>query len=106
MPVLGLFNYRKFLFQRLKVLIARIFQVVKPFCFTNVGSVRNFTRVVSRNSARVQNYSNCLLVLRKKISSAFRVQRCEPRSFAKCWQNLLIEKKSVERLWRFSKGWT
>jgi len=42
MPVLGLFNYRKFLFQRLKVLIARIFQVVKPFCFTNVGSVRNF----------------------------------------------------------------
>ena len=62
--------------------------------------------VVSRNSARVQNYSNCSLVLRKKISSAFRVQRCEPRSFAKCWQNLLIEKKSVERLWRFSKGWT
>jgi len=60
MPVLGLFNYRKFLFQRLKVLIARVFQVVKPFCFTNVGSVRNFTRVVSRNSARVQNYSNCL----------------------------------------------
>jgi hypothetical protein len=42
MPVLGLFNYRKFLFQRLKVLIARIFQVVKPSCFTNVGSVRNF----------------------------------------------------------------
>jgi len=40
--MLGLFNYRKFLFQRLKVLIAGIFQVVKPFCFTNVGSVRNF----------------------------------------------------------------
>jgi len=75
MPMLGLFNYRKFLLQRLKVLIARIFQVVKPFCFTDVGSVRNFTRVVSRNSARVQNYSNCLLVLRKKISSAFRVQK-------------------------------
>ncbi len=31
MPVLGLFNYREFLFQRLKVLIARIFQVVKSF---------------------------------------------------------------------------
>ncbi len=31
MPVLGLFNYRKFLFQRLKVLIARIFQVVNSF---------------------------------------------------------------------------
>jgi len=26
-------------FQRLKVLIALIFQVVKPFCFTNVESV-------------------------------------------------------------------
>jgi hypothetical protein len=93
MPVLGLFNYRKFLFQRLKVLIARVFfQVVKPFGFTNVGRVRNLTQVVSRNSARVQNYSNCLLVLRKKISSAFRVQKYEPRSFAKCLQNLLIKK--------------
>ena len=39
MPVLGLFNYREFLFQRLKVLIAGIFQVVKPFCSTNVESV-------------------------------------------------------------------
>ncbi len=75
MPVLGLFNYRKSLFQRLKVLIARVFQVVKPFRFTNVENVRNFIRVISRNSARVQNYSNCLLVLRKKISSAFRVQK-------------------------------
>ena len=56
MPVLGLFNYRLFL-QCLKVLIAGIFQVVKSFCFTNVGSVRNF---ISRNSAKVQNYSNCL----------------------------------------------
>ena len=46
----------------------------KVVCFTNVENVRNFIRVVSRNSARVQNYSNCLLVLRKKISSAFRVQ--------------------------------
>ncbi len=69
MPVLGLFNYRKFLFQRLKVLIARIFQVVKSFRFTNVGNVRNSARVisvrnVSRNSARVQNYSNCLSFLR------------------------------------------
>ena len=68
MPVLGVFNYRRFLFQRLKVLIARIFQVVKSFRFTNVGGVRNFTRVVSRNSARVQNYSNCSLVFEKKKS--------------------------------------
>jgi hypothetical protein len=43
MPMLGLFNYRRFLFQRLKMLIARnFFQVVKPLCFTNVGGVRNF----------------------------------------------------------------
>ena len=39
MPMLGLFNYRKFLFQRLKVLISRISQVVKSFSFTNVESV-------------------------------------------------------------------
>ena len=71
MPVLGLFNYRKFLFQRLKVLIARIFSGSKVFCFTNVENVRNFIRVVSRNSARVQNYSNCLLVLRKKNLKCF-----------------------------------
>ena len=44
--MLGLFNYRKFLFQRLKVLMARIFQVVKSFRFTNVGGIRNFVRVV------------------------------------------------------------
>ena len=68
--MLGLFNYRKFLFQRLKVLMAKVFQVVKSFRFTNVGSVRNFSfelfleRNVSRNSARVQNYSNCLSFLR------------------------------------------
>ena len=68
MPVLGLFNYRKFLFQRLKVLIARIFQVVKSFRFTNVGSVRNF---ISRNSARVQDYSNCSLVFEKKNLKCF-----------------------------------
>jgi hypothetical protein len=40
----------------------------KVVCFTNVENVRNFIRVVSRNSARVQNYSNCSLVLRKKKS--------------------------------------
>ena len=96
MPMLGLFNYRKFLFQRLKVLIARIFQVVKSFRFTNVGRVRNFTRVISRNSARVQN-CKLLLVVEMNLR-CFPSSKCEPRSFAKCLQNLLIEKKSVERL--------
>ena len=77
MPLLGLFNYREFLFQRLKVLMARIFQVVKSFCFTNVGSVRNFARVIfqnemfTRNSARVQSCLNCLLVFEKKNLKCF-----------------------------------
>ncbi len=93
MPVLGLFNYRKFLFQHLKVLM--FFQVVKSFALQMLRVVRNFVRVISRNSARVQNYSNCLLVfLRLKC---FPSSKFEPRSFAKCLQNLLIE-KSVERL--------
>ena len=93
MPVLGLFNYRKFLFQRLKVLM---FSGGKVFCFTNVESVRNFARVMSRNSARVQN---CKLLLVVEINlRCFPSSKCEPRSFAKCLQNLLIEKKSVERL--------
>jgi hypothetical protein len=108
MPVLGLFNYREFLSTPESADSKNFFSGSKVFCFTNVESVRNFARVisernVSRNSAKVQNYSNCLFEI-KKISSAFRVQKCEPRSFAKCLQNLLIEKKSVERLWRFSKG--
>ena len=90
--MLGLFNYRKFLFERLKVLIARIFQVVKSFRFTNVGSVRNF---ISRNSARVQNCK--LLLVVEMYLRCFPSSKCEPRSFAKCLQNLLI-KKSVERL--------
>jgi hypothetical protein len=88
--VLGLFNYRKFLFQRLKVLIARIFQVVKSFRFTNVEGVRNLIRVISRNSARVQNYSNCLSVFEINLK-CFPSSKFEPHSFAKCLQNLLIE---------------
>ena len=46
----------------------------KVVCFTNVENVRNFIRVVSRNSARVQNYSNCLSFFLREISNAFRVQ--------------------------------
>ena len=40
----------------------------KVVCFTNVENVRNFIRVVSRNSAKVQDYSNCLsfFLLREK----------------------------------------
>jgi hypothetical protein len=107
MPVLGLFNYRKFL-STSENADSENFSGSKVFCFTNVENVRNFVRVASRNSARVQNYSNCLSFLREKKSqvlSEFK-KKCEPRSFAKCLQNLLMEERSVERLWRFSKGWT
>ena len=75
MPVLGLFNYRKFLFSTPESADSENFSGSKVVYFTSVEDVRNFTRVISRNSARVQNYSNCLLALRKKISSAFRVQK-------------------------------
>ncbi len=71
MPMLGLFSYRKFLFQRLKVLIARIFQVVKSFRFTNVGGVRNFTRVVSRNSARGAKLFKLFIGFEKKNLKCF-----------------------------------
>ncbi len=86
------------------MLIARVFQVVKSFRFTNVEGVRDSDRVisernVSRNSARVQNYSNCSSFFEISLK-CFPSSKCEPRSFAKCLQNLLIE-KSVERLWRF-----
>ncbi len=107
--MLGLFNYRKSLFQGLKVLIARIFQVVKSFCFTDVEDVRNFARVISRKKyfskfCELQNYSKLFVVFEINLK-CFPSSKCEPGSFAKCLQNLLIEKKkSVERLWRFSKG--
>ncbi len=104
MPVLGLLSQVSF--PTPESADSKDFSGSKVFCFTNVESVRNFTRVISRNSAGVQNYSNCLSVLRKKISVLSEFKKCEPRSFAKCSQNLLIEKKSVERLWRFSKDWT
>jgi hypothetical protein len=82
------------------VLIARVFQVVKSFRFTNVEGVRDFDRVisvrnVSRNSARVLKlFVVFFFEMRLKC---FPSSKCEPRSFAKCLQNLLIE-KSVERL--------
>jgi hypothetical protein len=51
------------------------FQVVKLFALQMFENVRNFIRDVSRNSARVQNYSNCLLILRKKsqVLSEFKI---------------------------------
>jgi hypothetical protein len=80
MPVLGLFIYRKSLFQRLKMLIAGIFQVVKSFRFTNAGSIRNFVRVISGKKYFSKFCKGAKLfklfigLEKKKISSAFRVQ--------------------------------
>ncbi len=110
MPVLGFFNYRKFLFQRLKVLMAWIFQVVKSFALQmlkvwetlfELFSKRNVYSEFCEGAKLFKLFVSCEKNLKCLSSSKF-----EPRSFAKCLQNLLIEEKSVERLWRFSKGWT
>jgi len=67
-------------FQRLKVLIALIFQVVKPFCFTNVESVEKLWssyfsewNVYSKFCKDAKLFK--LFVWDKRISSAFRVQK-------------------------------
>jgi hypothetical protein len=109
MPMLGLFNYRKFVFFSTPESVD-VFQVVKFFALQMLWVLETLfelflERNFSRNSARVQNYSNCLSVFEMNLK-CFPSSKFEPRSFAKCLQNLLIEKKSVERLWRFSKGWT
>ncbi len=85
------------------------FQVVKSFCFTSVERLRNFLRVISGKKyfskfCELQNYSELFVVLEINLK-CFPSSKCEPRSFARCLQNLLIE-KSVERLWRLSKVWT
>jgi hypothetical protein len=104
MPVLGLFNYRKFLFQRLKVLMAGIFQVVKPFCFTNGGSVRNFARVISQNEMFYSRFCKNAKLFKlcqswekkSQVLSEFKIVNLVVLLSA--WQNWLIEEKSVERL--------
>ncbi len=109
MPLLGLFNYREFLFSMPESV--DVFQVVKFFllykCWESKETLFELflERNISQNSARVQNYSNCLSVFFEMTLKCFPSSKFEPRCFAKCLQNLLIE-KSVERLWRFSKGWT
>ena len=59
MPVLGLFNYREFLFQRLKVLM---FSGSKVFRFTNVESVRNFIRVIFETKCILEILQECKIV--------------------------------------------
>ncbi len=59
-------------FQRLKVLIARIFQVVKSVCFTSVEKVRNFVRVISGKKyfskfCELQNYSKLFVILETNL---------------------------------------
>ncbi len=77
----------------------------KVVCFTNVESVRNFVRVFFfETKCLLEILQGCKII--QTVFKCFPSSRFEPRSFAKCLQNLLIEKKSVERIWRFSKGWT
>ncbi len=59
MPMLGLFNYRAFPFQRLKVLM---FSDSKVFCFTNVESVRNFVRVIFETKCSLEILQRCKII--------------------------------------------
>ncbi len=93
--MLGLFNYRKFLFQRLKVLMARVFQVVKSFCFTNVESLKKLCSSYFWKEMFLEILQGCkikLFVVLEINLKCFPSSKFEPRSFAKCLQNLLIEK--------------
>ena len=82
----------------------------KVVCFTNVESVRNFVRVISGEKCFSKFCKGAklfkLFVVLEMNLKCFPSSKFEPRSFAKCLQNLLIEKLSVESLWRFSKSWT
>ncbi len=81
--------------------IAQVFQVVK-FCFTSVESGRNFVGVISgrkcsRNSASCKIIQTvCSVEIKSQVLSEFKSVNLVV--FAVCLQNLLIEKKSVERL--------
>jgi len=97
--MLGLFNYRKFLFQRLKVLL---FSRSKVFCFTNVESRKKlrssyFWKEIFLEILRGAKLFELFVIFEINLK-CFPSSKFEPRSFAKCLQNLLIEKLSVERL--------
>ena len=108
--MLGLSNYREFLFSTSESADGKSFSGSKVFCFTIVESVRNFVELFSKRNVYSKFYEGTkllkLFVVLEINLKCFPSSKFEPRSFAKCLQNLLIEKKSVERLWRFSKGWT
>jgi hypothetical protein len=73
----------------------------KVFCFTNVDSVRNFVRVIFEMKYFSEFCKGAklfkLFVVFEISLKCFPSSKFEPPSFAKCLQNLLIE-KSVERL--------
>ncbi len=88
------------------------FQVVKSLALQMLRVLRNFGRVIFfQNEMFYSKFCKGaklfkLFVILEINLKCFPSSKFEPRSFAKSLQNLLIEKKSVERLWRFSKGWT
>jgi hypothetical protein len=90
--------------------MVRVFQVVKSFCFTNVESAKKlcssyFWKEIFSKFCKGAKLFKLFVVFEINLK-CFPSSRFEPRSFAECLQNLLIEEKSVERLWRFSKNWT
>ncbi len=93
------------------MLIAGIFQVVKSFALQMLSMLRNFSRVIFQSEMFYSKFCKGaklfkLFVILEINLKCFPSSKFEPRSFAKCLQNVLMEKKSVERLRRFSKGWT
>ena len=90
--------------------MARIFQVVKSFALQMLRVLETFFELFSKRNVYSKFCKGAklfkLFVVLEINLKCFPSSKFEPRSFAKCLQNLLIEKKSVESLWRFSKGWT
>jgi len=95
MPVLGLFNYRKFLFQRLKVLIARIFSGSKVFSLYKCWKCKKLYSSYFSKFCKGAKLFKLFVGFEKKKSqvlSEFKKKR-EPHSFAKCLQNFTDRKK-------------
>ena len=81
------------------MLIAGIFQVVKPFALQMLRELRNFGRVIFQDEMFYSKFCEGaklfkLFVMLEINLKYFPSSKFEPRSFAKCLQNLLIEKKN------------
>ena len=80
------------------MLIAGIFQVVKSFALQMLSMLRNFSRVIFQSEMFYSKFCKGaklfkLFVILEINLKCFPSSKFEPRSFAKCLQNVLIEKK-------------